>query len=252
MATYKKKAFKKDKNQVSETESTTAEVFNTLDETASKSEQWIEKNSKPLFYGLVAIVVVVLSFLGYNKYIAEPQEIKASNEIAFPRKHFNQATKADSQVDSLYNLALEGADGNYGFLDIASKYKGTKAGNLANYYAGISYLQMKKYEEAITYLSAFSSDDEILGPTALGAIGDTFADINQLDDALNYYEQAAKKKDNEFTTPLFLFKAAQIAMELENYDKAVALFTQIKNKHSKSEQGKDIDKYINSAKYAGE
>jgi predicted negative regulator of RcsB-dependent stress response len=252
MATYKKKAFNKDKNKASETESTTAEVFNTLDDTASKSEQWIERNSKPLFYGLVAIVVVVLSFLGYNKYIVEPQEIKASNEIAFPRKHFTQATKADTQVDSLYNLALEGADGNYGFLDIASEYKGTKAGNLANYYAGISYLQMKKHEEAITYLSAFSSDDEILGPTALGAIGDTFADINQLEDAFNYYEQAANKKNNEFTTPLFLFKAAQIAMELENYDNAVALFTQIKNKYSKSEQGKDIDKYINSAKYAGE
>jgi hypothetical protein len=53
MATYKKRGYKpsdkKDQQQVDEMQSTTAEVFNTLDETASKSEQWIEKNSKPLF-----------------------------------------------------------------------------------------------------------------------------------------------------------------------------------------------------------
>ncbi len=250
MATYKKKGFKKEKNQVEEIQSTTAEVFNTLDETASKSEQWIEKNSKPLFYGLVTIVVLVLAFLGYHKYILEPQEMEASNQLAFPRKHFNLAIKGDTAIDSLYNLGLEGADGNYGFLDIAVQYKGTKAGNLANYYAGISYLKMKKYEEAITYLGAFSSDDEILGPVALGAIGDTFVDIEQLEDALNYYEQAANKKDNTYTRPLFLFKAAQIAMELKDFSKAEKLFTEIKENFSKSDQAKDIDKYINSAKYA--
>ena len=72
-------------------DSTTAEVFNTLDETASKSEQWIEKNSKPLFYGLVGLVVIFLVFLGYNKYIVEPNELEASNELAFPRKYFDEA-----------------------------------------------------------------------------------------------------------------------------------------------------------------
>jgi tetratricopeptide (TPR) repeat protein len=250
MATYKKKGFKKEQKQAEELQSTTAEVFNTLDETASKSEQWIEKNSKPLFLGLVAIVVVVLAVLGYNKYIVEPNEVKASNEIAFPRKHFNEASTAGSGIDSLYTLGLEGADGKYGFLDIASEFSGTKAGNLANYYAGVSYLRMKKYDKAIDFLSKFSSDDEILGPTALGAIGDAFADINQPEDALNYYEKAANKKSNEFTTPLFLFKAAQTAMELKDYSKAESLYTKIKDNHSKSDQGRDIEKYINSAKYA--
>lgn len=250
MATYKKKGFNKESKQAVELESTTAEVFNTLDETASKSEQWIEKNSKPLLYGLIAVVVIVLGFMGYTKYVVAPQEMKASNEIAFPRKHFNEATTSGADIDSLFTLSLEGADGNLGFVDIASIYKGTKAGNLANYYAGISYFQIKKYEEAIRYLSAFSSKDEILAPTALGAIGDAFADINQLEDALSYYEQAANVNKNEFTTPLFLFKAAQIAMETENYSKAEQLYTRIKDEYSKSEQGRDIEKYISSAAFA--
>ncbi len=253
MATYKKKykaQGKKQENKVDESEFETAGVFNTLDETASKSEQWIEKNSKPLFYALVGIVVLFLAYLGYNKYIVEPNETDASNELAFPRKYFNEAETAGSGIDSLLNLGLEGADGKYGFIDIADKYSGTSAGNLANYYAGISYLKMKNYEKGIEYLENFSSDDEMLGPVTLGAIGDAFSDIDQQDEALEYYEKAANKKDNEFTTPLFLYKAGQTAMLLKKYDKAEKLFTKIKDNYSKSDQGRDIEKFINAAKYA--
>ena len=109
---------------------------------------------------------------------------------------------------------------------------------------------MKKYSEAIEYLSNFESDDEILGPTALGAIGDAFADINQPKEALEFYEKAATKKNNEFTSPLFLFKAGQTAMELKDFNKAEEFFNTIKEKYSKTDQGRDIEKYINSAKYA--
>ena len=108
---------------------------------------------------------------------------------------------------------MDGADGKYGFLDIAEMYSGTKAGNIANYYAGVSYLKLKDYENAIDFLSQFDSDDDILGPTALGAIGDAFADIDQEQEALEYYEKAAYKKENDFTTPLFLFKAGKTAMQ---------------------------------------
>lgn len=254
MATYKKRGYKpknKKEELAQDMDSTTAEVFNTLDETASKSEQWIEKNSKPLFYGLVGLVVIFLVFLGYNKYIVEPNELEASNELAFPRKYFDEASTAgSSNIDSLLTLGLEGADGNYGFVDIAESYSGTDAGNLANYYAGVSYLQLKKYDKAIEYLSKFNSDDEMLGPVALGAIGDAFSDIDQQEDALEYYEKAANKKDNEFTTPLFLYKAGQTAMLLKDYSKAETLFTRIKDNYPNSDQGNNIDKFINAAKYA--
>jgi len=90
----------------------------------------------------------------------------------------------------------------------------------------------------------------MLGPVALGAIGDAFADINQPEDALDYYEKAADKKVNNFTTPLFLFKAGQTAMELKNFSEAQKLFTKIKENYSKSDQGRDIEKYLAAAKYA--
>jgi tetratricopeptide (TPR) repeat protein len=252
MATYKKKASKskENKEQVTQDQSTTAEVFNTLDETASRSEKWIENNSKPLFYGLIVVAALILGYLGYNKYVIEPTEKEASNELAFPRKHFNRANSVSVGVDSLLNLGLDGTDGKFGFTDISATYSGTEAGNLANYYAGISYLKLKKYDKAIEFLSKFSSDDELLGPTAIGAIGDAFADLNQPNEALTYYEKAAKKKANEFTAPLFLYKAGITAMELKDFSKAASLFTQIKDNYPSSVQGRDIDKYISSAEFA--
>jgi tetratricopeptide (TPR) repeat protein len=253
MATYKKKykaEGKKEVNQIDESQFETAEALNLLEETASKSEQWIEKNSKPLFTSLVVIVVIFLAFLGYNKYIVEPNETEASNELAFPRKYFDEAATAGSGIDSLLTLGLEGAEGKYGFLDVADSYSGTEAGNIANYYAGISYLQMKQYDKAIEFLSKFDSDNATLNTTAIGAIGDAFSDIDQEEEALEFYEKAASKKANDFLTPLFLYKAGHTALSLKKYSKAEQLFTQIKENYSKSDQGRDIEKFINAAKYA--
>jgi len=254
MATYKKTGTKirtkKAQTSTIGEDSTTAEVFNTLDETASKSEQWVIKNQKAIF-GIIALIVIsILGFMAYQKYIAEPQEKAAANELAFPKVYFEQAINSAVAVDSLFNLGLNGADGKYGFIDVADKFSGTKAGNLAHYYAGISFLKMKQYKDAITHLEQFSSDDALLGPTAKGAIGDAFADINQPEDAMDFYIQAANLQSNGFSTPLFLFKAGNTALELGKFDKALSLFNQIKNDYPTSEEGRNIEVFISKATYA--
>ena len=254
MATYKKKVSnKKTGDQSSENiKSTTAEVFNTLDTTASKSEEWIIKHQKNIFIGLTAIVVVILGYMAYQKYVVEPKEIEAADELAFPKKHFEMAVNNEVASDSLFKMSLNGADGKYGFIDIVDNYSGTNAGNLANYYAGIAYLRLKDYKNAISYLNDFKSKDELLAPIAKGAIGDAFTDINQPKDALDYYEKAAELRDNAFTTPFYLFKAANTAYDLGEYEKAVTYFTKIKDAYPNSSEAVNIDLYINKATYASE
>jgi len=252
MATYKKRGDKvKKANKVNlEDQSTTAEVFNTLDETASRSEQWIEKNQKVIFTGLIAIAVIILGYLAYNKYILEPKEIEAADELAYPKRYFEEAQRTTIAVDSLYNLSLNGADGKYGLIDIADNYSSTKAGNLAKYMSGIAFLKIGDYENAIKYLSDFSSDDEMLSALALGNIGDAFVEIDQQQDALQYYVDAANIRDNNFTSPLYLFKAGIVSMQLEDYDKAEEYFNKIKDNYSKSEEAKNINIYIQRAQFA--
>ncbi len=250
MSTYKKKGYKpknkKESEQLIESESTTAEVFSTLDEKASRTEAWVAKNQKYILGFIGAIVLIVLGYLGYEQFILKPKEAEASNEMFFAQQDFDQAVNSTDK-DSLFTLALEGRDGKFGFIDIIENYKGTKAANLANYSAGMAYLNMNKYKDAISYLQDFESEDPILGALAKGGIGDAFSQLNQPEEALNYYEKAAQHSKNDFTTPKFLFKAGLIALDLQQKEKSVKYFQQIKDNYPDSEEGRIIDIYIGKA-----
>lgn len=250
MATYSKKGYKpknkEEREQNIETGSTTAEVFNTLDETASKTEAFVEKNQKYIFIIIGVVALVVLASLGYREFIAKPKQTSAMNDMFQAQKYFDQAVTGVSN-DSLYSLALNGGEGKYGMLDIIEEYSGTPAANLANYYAGTAYLRLKDYKNAIEHLSNFKSDDEILAPLTKGNIGDAFVQLNQPEDALDYYEQAAKMRDNEYTTPMYLYKAGAIALDLGDADKALDYFNQIKNKYPNANEAVTIEAFIGKA-----
>lgn len=237
MATYKKRGYKpkteKEKVEVVEENSTTAEVFNTLDEGASKAEQWVVKNQNFIIGGIAIIALAVLGYMGYEKYFATPKQQEAMNEMYAAKNYFNDAVNGVTP-DSLYNLALNGGGGKFGMLDIIDEYGGTNAANLANYYAGMSYLNLKQYDEAIKYLNNFSSDDQMLNPISKGAIGDAFAQLNQLPEALEYYEKAIGSSKNKFTTPMYLLKAARVALDLDQNQKALDFLNRIDSEFSDS------------------
>ena len=169
MATYNKRGHKAPKpkeeksefdqlDKISEQDSTTAEVFNTLDTGANKIESWIQKNQKLLMGVIGGLILVVGAFFAYNKFVTEPNQEKAVNEMYQSQQYFQQAVNGTAS-DSLYNLALNGGEGKMGFLKIVEHYKGTDAANLSHYYAGISYLNLHKYKEAIAHLEKFNSYD---------------------------------------------------------------------------------------------
>jgi len=116
--------------------------------------------------------------------------------------------------------------------------------------SGIAFLKTGDYQSAIQYLSDFSSEDEMLAALAKGNIGDAFMEIEQPEDALQYYLEAANIKDNNFTSPLYLFRAGNVAMELGQFKDAEKHYTRIKDNYSKSEEAKNISIYIQRAKLA--
>ena len=252
MATYKKRGYKPktkaEKEHDIEDNSTTAEVFNTLDETASKTEDWVIQNQKYIFVIIGIVAAVVLGYLGYNEFVAQPKKSEAMNDMFQAQKYYDQAITNSADRDSLFNLALNGGEGKYGMLDIISEYSGTPAANLANYYAGMAYLNMKDYKNTISFLGEFSSDDEVLSPMAKGGIGDAFIQLNQPEDALGYYEEAATMRSNDFTTPMYLYKAGVVAMQLGKTDKALKHFEDIKENYSESTEAANIDVFIGKAR----
>lgn len=251
MATYNKRGNKgknkEEKQHNIETGSTTAEVFNKLDESASRTEAFVEKNQKYIFVIIGLVAAVVLGYLGYTEFIAKPKQANAMNDMNQAQKYFDQAVN-DVEKDSLFTLSLNGGEGKFGMLDIIDEYGGTPAANLAHYYAGTAYLRLKDYKNAIEYLNKFSSDDEILAPLAKGNIGDAFVQLNQLDDALDYYEQAAKMRDNEYTTPMYLYKAGTISLDLGKADKALTYFETIKEKYPNASEMAMVEVLLGKAK----
>ena len=252
MATYKKRGYKPQNKAEKEVEvledSTTAEVFNTLDESASKTEAWVSKNQN-IILGFIGVVALgILGYLAFDQFVQKPKESEASNELYYPQRFFDDAMQNTEQKDSLLTLALNGADGKFGFLDIINEYSGTKAANLAKYSAGMAYLNQQKYQEAITYLEEFSSDDEILGALAKGGIGDAFSQLEQPGEAMEYYKKAIAHSSNDFTTPKFLYKAGILAMNSGEKAKAAEFFERIKEDFPKSSQANDIDVLLGMAK----
>jgi tetratricopeptide (TPR) repeat protein len=251
MATYKKRGFKPknkaEEAQVEEHESTTAEVFNTLDESASRTEAWVQKNQNYILGVIGAVAIGVLAYLGYHQFIQKPKEASAANELFYPQQYFDQALNSETEKDSLFTLALNGAEGKYGFLDIIEEYSGTKAANLAKYSAGMTYLNLQQYDEAISHLESFSSEDDIMGAMAKGGIGDAFSQLNQSEDALDYYEKAITHSENEFTTPRFLYKAGVVAMELGKKDKALGYFERIKEEYPNAQEANGVEALIGMA-----
>lgn len=255
MATYNKRGYKAPKpkevtdtenefEEVFEGESTTEEVFETLDVQANKAEDWVVKNQK-LIVGVVgAIALVTIGYFLYNKFIVEPKEDEAVNNMFQAQQYFKQAVDGQTAPDSLFNLALKGGEGKLGFEGIISEYSGTKSANLAQYYTGMAYFNLKDYKKAVEHLEKFSADDEILKPIALGAIGDSFSELNKVDDALAYYLKAAEASDNDFTTPRYLMKHGRLAMMNGKKEAALKSFKTIKEKYPASNEAINIDGYI--------
>lgn len=263
MATYNKRGYKApkekeeklDNNFIEETsnidakDSATAKAFDTLDGGASKIEDWVAANQKYILGLLAAVAVVTIGYLSYQKFVAEPKQEDATADLFVAQQNFQLATDATDvkKQDSLYNLVLKGSEGKQGATGIADQYSGTDSGNVANYYAGIANLNLKKYDEAIKYLEKFTSKDAFLGAIATGAIGDAYSQKNDAKKALEMYEKAAHQNTNEFTTPRYLFKAGQTAMTLGNKADALKYFTEIKEKYESTPEAQNIDALIGMA-----
>ncbi len=201
----------------------------------TRTEKYIEENQKSLTIIVVAIVVVVLGYLGYRNLYIAPMEEEARSQIFMAERYFEQ--------DSFY-LALYG-DGNFlGFLDIIDDYGVTRTANLANYYAGISFLRMGEFEYAIDHLRKFDARDQMVSPLALGALGDAYVELGDLETAASYYTQAARRRSNQFTTPIFWMKAGQVYEELGQYSKALEAYENILEDYPETTEGREVEKYI--------
>lgn len=216
-----------------------SEAVNT-EETLNSSEMAFLKYRKAIIAGVIALIVIIAGIVVYNTYVKGPREDKANTAIAKGQDYF-----AAEQFDK----ALNGDGAGYpGFVSVAADYNGTDAGNLANLYAGLCYAHLDKWTEAAAYIEKYDGQgDQMISPAAIGALGNAYAHLKQLDKAVDLLKKAAKTADNNTLSPLYLIQAGEILEKQGKKDEALKLYQEIKEKYFNSMQYQTIDKYIERA-----
>ena len=210
------------------------ERLENVEEALSKTEQWIEDNQKTLWTILIAVLLVAVGIFFVTKYMNK-RNATASAQIFKAQQYFE---------NEQYENALNGDGNNLGFLDVISDYGSTKTGKLAQYYAGISYMKMGNYNDAIEHLKKYSGNDQILAPMALGAIGDCYMELGDNQNAVSYYGKAARKNPNDFTSPMFLVKEGMTYEIMGDYGKALEAYKLLKKDYPLSNEAFDISRNI--------
>jgi len=201
-------------------------------------QSWWQKNQKVVLIAVVAVVVVIGGWFGYNKYVVEPKEEKANLAIYPAQKYYNK--------DS-FSLALNGDGPHKGVLYIINNFGGTKAANLAKYYAGTCYLHLGDFNNAIKYLADFQTDGKQVQMMAYGALGDAYSSVKKNEEALSSYKKAAETFDSdEANASEYLFRAASLSQLMNKKDEAADLFEQLKNKFPNTVRGREADKFIHA------
>ena len=202
-------------------------------ETVSKTDQFFRENKKTIYGVLIALVVIALGVIAYQKFYAQPKGEEAAAQMFPAEANFRNGE---------FELALNG-DGNVlGFAQIINDF-GAKGGKDVYFYAGVCELQLGNYQEAINYLKKYNGKVAILSARATACIGDGYVGLEKYSEALGYFEKAAAAADNMFAAS-YLLKAGVTCEELGDNAKALTFYKKIKDQYTNSPEGYDIDKYI--------
>ena len=214
-----------------------------VEEQVTKTEAFFDKYKKAIVGCVAAVIAIIVCVILANNYYFEPRANEASTELAKSQELFDQQQYDKALDQQQYDKAL------VGFQKVAADYSSTDAGNLAQLYIGICQANLGKWQEAVNALEQFSGQgDQMISPAAEGALGNAYANLNQLDKAVEHLKKAAKMADNNSLSPTFLIQAGEILESQGKKDEALKLYEEVKEKYFNSMQYQSIDKYIERCK----
>lgn len=222
---------------------TTPKTAPEMKEPVNQNEAFILKYKN---YIIGAIVVLLLCVLGYFYWKNSTTETfqRESTEMAKAQEYFSQAVISDDA--ELFTKALNGDSINAGFLAVAAQ--SGKAANVANLYAGICQARLGNMEEAVKLIEKFDGDDQMVGPAALGALGNIKATLGQIDEAISLLKKAAEKANNNSLSPQMLIQAGQLLESQGKKEEALKLYEQIRDQYQEWTRYNSIENYIERVK----
>ncbi|MCH5242626.1 MAG: tetratricopeptide repeat protein [Muribaculaceae bacterium] len=188
-------------------------------------------DNKKIIIIAVGIILVVAAFVLSYLFI-------------YKNPHVEKAFEAYNGVET---QALNDSTAAAQYMEVADQYGSDDAGKLAALSAGEALYNQGRYEEAVKYLKKFSTKDDILEANALVLTGDCYVNLENYDEAINYFQKAIRKANgNPQIVPRVLLKEANVYDAQGNFGKALECYQQIKNNFPefKLGNGMEMDAYI--------
>ena len=225
------------KNTVNKASEVAEKTSSASQDTWEKIEDFFDKYKKGVIIGAAAIIVAA-GLWGGLKYMQGESNEEAS-AAAFPSSIYWEADSLDKAIPALQNVVEE--------------YGSTDPGNIAKFQLGAAYLKKGKFQDAIDQLKDFNGHgDFLVQARAYCLIGDAYIELNQVDDAISYYEKATNEKPNEQFTPRYLVKLGIAYEESKNYKKAVEAYDKIIKEYPACPEAFEAKKYKSRAEELAE
>jgi TolA-binding protein len=199
-------------------------------ETFAHGAEAVMSHQKLTSYVLIAAVIVAAGAFGWREY-AERQTVKAFAAFDDAMKVFQApvgAPAAPGEV-SYTDAKQKFSEAQQKFSDVASKYSRTRAGELAGYYAGLSFEKLDKNAEAKESLQkvANSNGDEEVAALARFELAGLEDRTGQGDDAAKLYQQLIAKPAVLVPKPVVMLALAEHYRDKSSAE-AAKLYEQIK------------------------
>lgn len=215
----------------------------TLGSAMNKTELFFENHAKTLSYVLLGLIVLAALVFGYRSLVVAPRAEKAADLLAQAQARIETPTPD-------YALALEGDENGPGFLEVASRYGATPAGNLARHYAGVCYLRTGDLDNAEAFLAKYKRVKGLPGSLVnaqnLGLRGDIAVERGAYAEAVKFYDKAVAAAENDLTCPMYLRKAGLAERALGNRKQAAEYFQRILDRYPASFDAREAEQLLGS------
>ena len=190
------------------------------------------KNNKKLRLILFSVGGVLLLVIGYFAYVQfswKPANEKSKDAYWQGLNH----AKADSTEMAIAE-----------FKSAVKKYDGMIGGEVSQFLLARQYMNQGDFKKALKELEGVELEDTYASVLCIGLQADCKSEMGKYPEASAQYEEAANMMDNDFTTPMYLKKAAVCAEELKDYKKATEYYERIINDYPTFSTQNEIEKYF--------
>lgn len=187
------------------------------------------KNVKIYTYAVGGVLLLVVGYFGYRQFIVKPANEK-SKDAYWVGLNYAAQDSTDLAIDELQG--------------VVKKYDGKVGGENAQFVLARQYMSKGEYKKALTELEGVNVHDTYVASMAVGLQGDCHSEMKDYEKAGTLYLEAADINANDFTTPMYLYKAALCAEKVKDFEKAVEFYTRIRDEYPGYASQKAIDKYL--------